>query len=93
LGVCRAACTAAGASGNPEFLRPLLDLIATEHHEWLLREASRAAESLEAGFELLEVWAERLADQRLYPLALDALQAVLEVPAGKPLRSHRSQPP
>jgi hypothetical protein len=82
LGVCRAACAAAGMSGDSRFLRPLLDLIATEQHEWLLREASNAAQALGAGFDLLEVWADRLAEERLYHLALDALQTVLEVPSG-----------
>ncbi len=82
LGVCRAACAAAGMSGDSRFLRPLLDLIATEQHEWLLREASNAAQTLGAGFDLLSVWADRLAEARLYPLALDALQTVLEVPTG-----------
>jgi hypothetical protein len=82
LGVCRAACAVAGMSGDSRFLRPLLDLIATEHHEWLLREANNAAYTLGAGFDLLSVWVDRLAEARLYPLALDTLQTVLEVPTG-----------
>lgn len=82
LGVCRAACSAAAKSGDARYLRPLLDLIATEHHEWLLREASNAAHALDAGFALLSVWAERLAEKHLYSLALDTLQTVLEVPNG-----------
>jgi len=82
LGVCRAACAAAGMSGDSRFLRPLLDLIATEQHEWLLGEAGNAAQTLGAGFDLLSVWADRLAEARLYPLALDTLQTVLEVPSG-----------
>ena len=79
-----AACTAAGMSGDTRFLRPLLDLIATEQHEWLLREASNAAQTLMlgTGFALLEVWADRLVDANLYPLALDALQNVLDVRSG-----------
>ena len=47
-----------------------------------LREATRVAQSLGAGFDLLEVWADRLAEEHLYNLALDSLQTVLEVPAG-----------
>lgn len=82
LGVCRAACTAAGASGNPAFIPPLLDLLRTEHDQWLLREATDAALKLGAGFELHEAWAERLSEARLYQIALDSLQAVLDVPAG-----------
>ena len=84
LGVCRAACSAAGMSKDTQFLQPLLDLIATEKHEWLLREASNAAQTLArgTGFALLEVWADRLVDADLYPLALDALQNVLDVPSG-----------
>jgi hypothetical protein len=84
LGVCRAACTAAGMSKDTRFLQPLLDLIATEQHEWLLREAGNAVQELMpgTGLALLEVWADRLADADIYPLALDALQKVLEVPSG-----------
>ena len=82
LGVCRVACIVAGKSGNREFLKPLLEIIATEHHQWLLREATRVAQSYGAGFDLLEVWADRLAEEHLYNLALDSLQTVLEVPAG-----------
>lgn len=82
LGVCRAACAVAGKSGDKELIKPLLEIIATEHHDWLLREASNAAQALGAGFDLLEVWADRLAEERLYHLALDALQTVLEVPSG-----------
>ena len=82
LGVCRAACAAAGMSGDSRFLRPLLDIIAIEQHEWLLRRANKAAQILGAGFDLLSVWADRLAEARLYSLALDTLQTVLEVPKG-----------
>jgi hypothetical protein len=78
LGVCRVACTFAGKSGKKIFLKPLLEIIATEHHEWLLREATDAARSLEAGFDLLDIWADRLAEEDLYGLALDSLQTVVE---------------
>ena len=82
LGVVRAACAVAGKSGDPDFLRPLLDIVAAERHEWLLREASQAAQALGAGFDLLETWSDRLGEERLYPLALDSLQTALDVPAG-----------
>lgn len=82
LGVCRVACGVAAKSGNRDFLKDLLEIIATEHHEWLMREASGAAHSLGAGFELLEVWSDRLNEERLYQIALDSLQTVLEVPSG-----------
>lgn len=78
LGVCRAACQVAGRSKHTEFIEPLLEIIATEHHEWLLREATDAATKLGAGFDLLETWAERLNDEHLYGLALDSLQTVVE---------------
>ncbi len=80
LGVCRAACIAAGDSGKPAFIRPLLDIVATEHHDWLLREASNAAQKLGAGFDLYETWAGRLHEAGIYDLALDSLQSVLELP-------------
>ena len=78
LGVCRVACTVAGKSGNKSFLAPLLEIIATEHHEWLLREATDAARRLGAGFDLLDTWADRLTEEHLYGLALDCLQTVVE---------------
>ncbi len=78
LGVCRAACAVAGRSGKREFLKPLLEIIATEHHEWLLREATDAAKKLGAGFDLLDVWAGRLTEEHLYGPALDSLQTVIE---------------
>ena len=82
-GVCRAACEVAGKSGRKEFIRPLLEIIQTEPHEWLLRAASDAARQLGAGYDLLEVWADRLDNETLYPVALDNLQTVLEgLPGG-----------
>jgi hypothetical protein len=83
LGVVRAACTVAGRSGKKTFLKPLLEIIATEHHEWLLREATDAANKLGAGFDLQNIWADRLAEEHLYGLALDSLQTVIEgLPGG-----------
>lgn len=83
LGVCRTACTIAGKSGNKVFLKPLLEIIATEHHEWLLREATDAATRLGAGFDLYDTWAQRLAEEQLYGLALDSLQTLIEgLPGG-----------
>ena len=77
-GVCRAACEVAGKSGRKEFIKPLLEIIATEPHDWLLRAASDAARELGAGYDLLDVWADRLDDETLYPIAMDNLQTVLE---------------
>lgn len=83
FGVCRAACTVAGESRRPLFLKPLLNIIATEHHEWLLREANEAAKKLGAGMDLLNIWADRLAEEGLGELALDNLQSVIdELPNG-----------
>ena len=78
LGVCRTACAVVGKSGNKAFLKPLLEIIATEHHEWLLREATDAASKLGAGYDLLETWADRLNEEHLYGLALDSLQTVIQ---------------
>jgi hypothetical protein len=61
---------------------PLLEIISTEHHEWLLREASEAAFTLGARYELWNVWASRLGDEHLSSDALTYLQQVIEVPAG-----------
>ena len=82
-GVCRAACEVAGKSGRKEFIKPLLEIIETEPHDWLLRAASDAARQLGAGYDLLEVWADRLDNEPLYPIALDYLQTVFEgLPGG-----------
>jgi hypothetical protein len=78
FGVCRAACTLAGKSGNKIFLKPLLEIIATEQHEWLLREASCAADKLGGGFNLFDAWVDRLAEEHLCDLALDNLQTIIE---------------
>lgn len=51
---------------------------ATGHHERLLREATAAATKLGAGYDLLEVWAERLNEEHLYGLELDTLQTVVD---------------
>lgn len=77
LGVSRAACALARKSGDRQLVKPLLELIATEHHEWLLREASDAASELGAGLSLLDIWVERLGEEALYSLALDSLQTVI----------------
>ena len=83
LGVCRVACKVAGETGKREFRKPLLEIIATENHDWLLREASNACFALGGGYELLTAWADRLGDEHLYPLALDNLAEVLEgLPGG-----------
>lgn len=82
LGVVRAACTVAGRSGNKAFIKPLLEIVATEHHQWLLREASDAAGSLGSRFELLEAWADRLADEQISNLALENLNSILDRRSG-----------
>ena len=92
LGVERIACAVAKRSGDKRFVKPLLELIATEHHEWLLREASDAAQALGAGVELLLTWADRLGDEQLYNLALDSLQTVIaDLPGGSSGRTDLSR--
>jgi len=70
LGVCRVACGIAGDSGNQTFLKPLIEIIATEHHEWLFQAASESAKKLGGGYELLEAWADRMSEEHLYDDAL-----------------------
>ncbi len=77
-GVCRAACEIAGRSGRQEFVAPLLAIAATEPHDWLLRSVGVALQELKAGFEAWEVWADRLVDETIYPIALDQLQVIFE---------------
>lgn len=78
LGVCRAACTVAEESGNPVFIGPLLEVVAAEHHDWLLTDASNAAQKLGAGLDLYTTWADRLHETGIYLLALDSLKSVLD---------------
>jgi len=78
LGVVRAACTVAGRSGNKGFIKPLVEIVDTEHHEWLLREASDAARKLGASYELLDAWADRLAEDQIYSLALENLDTIID---------------
>jgi len=78
LGVCRAACEIAEKSGAREFLPALIEIVATENHEWLLRSASNAASALGGGLALHREWVERLAEEKLYGLALDDLQTLIE---------------
>ncbi len=92
-GVCRAACEVAGKSGRKEWIKPLLEIIATEPHDWLLRAASDAARQFGAGYDLLETWADRLDNETLYPIALDNLQTVLEgLPGGWSGRTDLGRP-
>jgi hypothetical protein len=77
LGVCRVACGIAGESGNKIFLNPLLEIIAIEHHEWLLREAIESAKKLNAGFELLETLADRLTEEHFYNDILRSLSSMI----------------
>ena len=82
LGVVRTACSVAGDSEEPQLIGPLLEIIATENHEWLLREASEAALKLGAKYDLWEVWTSRLGDEHLYSDALNYLQKIVEVRTG-----------
>lgn len=82
LGVCREACNVAGESGRSEFISPLLEIVAAERHEWLLREASQAAQKLGAGYDLYVTWADRLHEAGIYNLALDSLQSILDIQSG-----------
>ncbi len=92
LGVVRAACEVAGRTKDPSFLKPLLEIIATENHEWVLREATEAARRLGAGVDLLLVWADRLGDEHLVGLALDALEKVIDgLPGGSSGRTDLSR--
>lgn len=91
-GVSRAACTLSRKTGDRSLVRPLLALLATEHHPFLLREASDAARELGAGTELLTTWADRLGDEALFGLALDNLQVVVEgLPGGSSGRTDLSR--
>lgn len=68
----------AGRTGNNDFVGPLVEIIATENHPWLLRSATDAAFELGAGIEVYEAWAERLTDAELFGMGTGALQNLIE---------------
>lgn len=83
LGVIRAACATAGRSENPVFVPQLIEIITTENHPWLLREAANAAWQLGAREELRNAWVERLPDETLSPIALSYLEHIFDgLPGG-----------
>jgi hypothetical protein len=55
----------------------VLEIIATEEEEWLLREATDAVTKLGGGDDLPEAWVDRLADEHLYGVALDSCKPSL----------------
>jgi hypothetical protein len=79
-GVMRQACTVAGESKNPVFTEPLANIVRTERHEWVVREASEALTKLGAHWEATDAWIERLADEQRYPEALRFLAEKLAHP-------------
>jgi hypothetical protein len=81
-GVMRTACTVAGESKNPVFTEPLANIVRTERHEWVVREASEALTKLGAHWEATDAWIERLADEQRYPEALRFLAEKLAHPEG-----------
>lgn len=81
-GVMRDACTVAGESQNPVFSEPLANIVRTERHEWVVREASVALTNIGAYWAATDAWIERLADEKLYKDALRFLAERLQHPKG-----------
>jgi hypothetical protein len=79
-GVMRAACSVAGESKNQIFVQPLANIVRTEQHEWVVREASQALTALGAHWAATDAWLERLADEKLYGEGLRFLAEKLEHP-------------
>lgn len=79
-GVMRQACTAAGESKNPVFTVPLANIVRTERHPWVVREASQALTSMGAHWAATDAWIERLADEELWYDAMTFLVDKLEHP-------------
>lgn len=73
-GVIMHACQVAGASGDKTLLRSVLDVIATETCEWLLRAAANAAWTLGARTERAAALAERIPDALVGNTAFEALR-------------------
>ncbi|PAW76902.1 MAG: hypothetical protein B9S32_13315 [Verrucomicrobia bacterium Tous-C9LFEB] len=52
LGVVQAACRMAGTSKRSELLQPVLDVLRTSHHRWLMQAAADAAVTLNGQYEV-----------------------------------------
>jgi len=70
----------AGASKNQVFAEPLGNIVRTERHEWVAREASQALIRLEARWAATEAWIERLGDEKMRSEGLRFLADKLEQP-------------
>lgn len=81
-GVCNAACEVAGASKNPVFLKPVLEVVGKGTHKDLLHTASMVAHWLGGRYEVLQIWAERMADEAYLHQAVDMLQDVVALDMG-----------
>ncbi len=90
-GVCMAACDIANQSGRKEFIKPLVQIVATEKNNSLVQRASEAASSLGDKYDYLCAWADRLGDADLFPLALESLQKILEDRICINAQSHRTR--
>ena len=78
LGVMKTACEVAGESGQKHFIAPLVQIVESCQHEWVLRAASDAAWKLGARTQLWEAWARRITDQKLMCDALTVLMRVVD---------------
>ncbi len=79
-GVMRQACRTAGESQNAIFTEPLVNIVRTERHEWVVREAGEALTKIGAHWAAADAWLERLADEKLSYDALQFLAKTLERP-------------
>ena len=79
-GVMRQACRTAGESQNPIFTEPLANIVRTERHDWVVREAGEALTKIGAHWAAADAWIERLADEKLSYDALQFLAKTLERP-------------
>jgi hypothetical protein len=86
LGVCRIACQLAGSTQDPKFIQPLLDIISSEQHKYVLVAASNALERLMKGskLRLYQAWSEKLAYAHLQEAALSILLDLIILPEGSP---------
>ncbi|MBP8260015.1 MAG: HEAT repeat domain-containing protein [Verrucomicrobia bacterium] len=79
-GVIREACRAAGASESAIFIVPLANIVRTERHVWVVREASQALTKLGAHWAATDAWIERVADEELWHDSMAFLVEKLEHP-------------
>lgn len=78
LGVQMAACDLAAKTKDPAFSKPVLALVSTARHEWVVNYAHNAAVAIGARAEACEIWAARLTEPDMLIPAITRLASIVE---------------